>query len=62
MSDSAICPFCGAPAVEIVYGYPSPDLFDEAERGDVVLGGCIVDDSNPTHCCTGTRSHNFKMD
>ena len=33
MSDSVTCPFCGAPAVEIAYGYPSSELFDAADRG-----------------------------
>jgi len=26
--------------VKIIYGYPDEDLFEEAERGDVALGGC----------------------
>ena len=60
MSDSVTCPICGAPAVEIAYGYPGPELFDAADRGEVVLGGCIVDASNPTHMCSGPRQHSFQ--
>ncbi|MEJ7697128.1 MAG: hypothetical protein WKF78_11055 [Candidatus Limnocylindrales bacterium] len=27
----------------IVYGYPSPETFEAAERGDVTIGGCMPD-------------------
>jgi hypothetical protein len=38
------CPDCpGAPAgVRIVHGFPSAELFEAAERGEIVLGGCEV--------------------
>ena len=62
MSDSVTCPICGAPAVEIAYGYPGPELFDAAGRGEVVLGGCIVDAAYPTHCCEGSPSHEFSIE
>ncbi|WP_370323786.1 hypothetical protein [Euzebya sp.] len=35
------CPICGELEVPVVYGYPSPELVDMAERGEVQLGGCI---------------------
>jgi hypothetical protein len=34
------CPRCGRPMVPIVYGYPTPETFESAERGEVVIGGC----------------------
>ena len=27
----------------VVYGYPSPETFEAAERGDVTIGGCMPD-------------------
>jgi len=47
-----ICPLCNSNNVaEIAFGYPSPEMFEEAERGDIVLGGCCVTDNDPKwHC------------
>ena len=37
------CPACGAAStVPIVYGLPAGELFEAAERGEVVIGGCVV--------------------
>lgn len=37
------CPACGKHAgVNIVYGFPAPELMDAAERGEVALGGCCL--------------------
>lgn len=36
----------------IVFGFPSFALFEAAERGEVVLGGCVVEAGDPTHRCT----------
>lgn len=35
------CPQCGSDenVLPIVYGYPSEELFEAAERGEVALGG-----------------------
>jgi hypothetical protein len=46
------CPECGAEKpLRIVYGYPSPELREAADRDEVVLGGCLVWDGFPTWCC-----------
>lgn len=45
------CPDCGGPTTPIVYGLPGPELQRQAELGNVVLGGCCVSESNPTHHC-----------
>lgn len=45
--------------VPIAYGYPGPEMMDEAEAGRVILGGCIVDDDSPVlacSACNGTQS------
>ena len=46
------CPSCGeVSGVRIVYGMPDVDLVDQAERGLVVLGGCMVEPDQPTWAC-----------
>jgi DNA-directed RNA polymerase subunit RPC12/RpoP len=48
----ASCPSCGSDrVVEIVYGLPAPELAERAKRGEVALGGCMVDEENPTNRC-----------
>ena len=37
-----VCPKCGGKIVEIVYGEPTDELFNAAERGEVILGGCCI--------------------
>ncbi len=38
------CQRCGkdVDALPYIYGEPSPELAEEAMRGEVILGGCIV--------------------
>ena len=38
--------------VPIVYGFPSTEMFEASQRGDVALGGCVVEASSPTWRCT----------
>ena len=46
------CPSCGAgDVVPIVIGLPGPDLMEAAERGEVVLAGCIVMPDQPNWSC-----------
>jgi len=46
------CPECSSENVaRIVFGYPGPEMMEESERGDIVLGGCCVDEDDPEwHC------------
>lgn len=47
-----VCPACGARAVvRIIYGYPGPELVGEAERGEVVLGGCVIVHGSKVWAC-----------
>jgi rubredoxin len=46
------CPECGTKLLRIVYGMPGPDLFDEAEQGKVLLGGCCISFNDPTWGCS----------
>lgn len=46
------CPACSEKSgVDISYGMPSPELFEAAERGEVALGGCCIDDELPERQC-----------
>jgi rubredoxin len=46
------CPVCGSRnAQEVVYGYPDMDLVEQADRGEVVLGGCCIEDDSPRWQC-----------
>lgn len=47
------CPRCGSASLEIAYGLPSPDLFEASDRGEVVLGGCMVTDDDDEFQCVG---------
>jgi hypothetical protein len=47
------CDVCGrSPARPVVYGYPTPAALDEAERGEIVLGGCEIDTDRPRRLCS----------
>jgi hypothetical protein len=37
--------------IPIVYGFPSHELFEEAEKGLVKLGGCCVKQDSPEWYC-----------
>lgn len=47
------CPNCkkGVNVVKIVYGLPGNELAERAKRGEVVIGGCMISDSNPLYAC-----------
>ncbi len=36
------CPKCGGRIVDIIYGMPSPETYERALRGEVMLGGCCI--------------------
>ena len=46
------CPKCSSKnVIPIVYGLPSPELFEKAEAGKVKLGGCCVGENDPEIYC-----------
>ena len=45
------CPKCGNKLTEIIYGMPSPELFEAAKRGEVILGGCCECYDDPEYRC-----------
>ncbi|MFO1407264.1 MAG: hypothetical protein U1F08_07005 [Steroidobacteraceae bacterium] len=38
--------------VRILYGYPTEEAFLAEQRGELVLGGCMMEVDDPTHACT----------
>jgi hypothetical protein len=50
-------PRCGSDrVVNIVYGMPPGDLFEQAEREEVALGGRCIGFDDPTHRCLGCHA------
>lgn len=50
--DMPHCPNCNsAKVIPVVYGYPGKELDEMAGRGEIILGGCCVNDSQPTCRC-----------
>ena len=48
------CPQCKKKdGVNISYGYPSNELFEEVERNEAVLGGCMQEFGAPDRQCLG---------
>ena len=47
------CPECGKSdvVVPILYGYPSDEAMEAAERDEIVLAGCMVSDLDPNYYC-----------
>ena len=47
-----VCPACGREgSVPVIYGLPSPELMDLAERGLAVLGGCVLPGEGNDRAC-----------
>lgn len=40
----------------MVYGLPTREVAEAAERYEVVLGGCVLTDDDPPRCCTRCRA------
>lgn len=45
------CPYCGGKLLPIVYGEPDEETFDRHGRGEIVLGGCCVNELSPEKEC-----------
>ena len=50
------CRRCGGQTTRIAYGYPGPEMWEAAERGEVVLGGCVIAPGQPRRRCTACGS------
>lgn len=57
------CPRCGhKPVASILYGMPIPsrELFEKEERGEVILGGCVIELDQPTWQCSKCGAEFYK--
>jgi len=46
------CPKCKSNMIiDIVYGYPSEEMSEYADRNKIALGGCCIDPRNPLFKC-----------
>ena len=46
------CPKCSKGSiVPIRYGMPGNDMWEEKERGEIILGGCVIEERAPDHHC-----------
>ena len=51
------CPRCGASSpLRILYGYPTPEAFEAAERGELAIGGCMIGRESPRFVCGACRA------
>lgn len=41
-SEIKVCEKCRSQVLPIVYGYPTPETFEKAEKGEIILGGCCI--------------------
>lgn len=58
-SNNHECDACGGTSVvPVIYGLPTEEAFESARRGEIALGGCIVDFDNPTLACTSCGWNN----
>jgi hypothetical protein len=58
---SANCPKChGHNVVRIQYGYPTPDVLEAAQRGELVIGGCVVRHDMPRQACRDCDTQYFE--
>ena len=56
-----ICPACRLKTgVDILFGMPSLEAFEMAERQEIVLGGCCIDLEGPERKCT-TCGHEWRI-
>lgn len=53
-----VCPKCYSEkeVIPIVYGYPGKALMEQAQKGLVLLGGCIVCDEDPRWYCQACQN------
>lgn len=53
------CPVCGERGIRIVYGLPMPSLFEEADEGEVILGGCVIMEGQDDWQCSANPRHRW---
>ncbi|MCQ2970793.1 hypothetical protein SAMN05216439_0161 [Methanobrevibacter gottschalkii] len=50
-NDNKNCPKCGSKLIPIVYGYPLEEALKQEKNGEIILGGCCINDEmGNLHC------------
>jgi hypothetical protein len=53
MAQKKKCPNCGKQTgVRLLYGLPGGEMIEQAERGEIILGGCCLAGADPDWKCT----------
>ena len=53
------CPNCNSKMIEIIYGMPDSTTMEKAKKGELFLGGCMIEDENPKYHCNKCRRSYF---
>jgi hypothetical protein len=54
-----VCPNCKSDdVIEIVYGLPAQETVETAKRGEIFLGGCVIEEGSPNLFCKSC-DHNW---
>lgn len=56
ITPKADCPYCGRSAIPILWGKPSKEGEKWAQDGKVILGGCMMSSTSPSHQCSNGHS------
>ena len=49
------CPYCGTKLLKVVYGMPAQETLEKAEKGEIILGGCIIEENQPKYFCNNCK-------
>lgn len=49
--DTRKCPECGGELIPILWGYPTPEILEQAIHDEIHLGGCVIFPNNPNYHC-----------
>jgi len=52
------CGECGGKVLPVLYGMPANDAMEASQRGELILGGCTVEDI-ACRCDCGATSYTF---
>ena len=49
--DIKYCPKCHSQLIPIIYGLPTHEMFLKQEKGELILGGCVISPNDPKCYC-----------
>ena len=51
MENTPTCQRCNTGMLPVMYGFPGPEMADDAMQGKIILGGCCVTENDPRWQC-----------